>query len=111
MFLTNVFKLKNPARLLCLILILYLLLFTADVIQEPQKQISVKLTVQAIKLYQRCISPNLQGKIKCVYEITCSHYAILALEKYGFVKGMYLSLARIFYCRQSLGPLPQWQIP
>ncbi len=43
------------------------------------------------------ISP-LKGRSTCIYMPTCSQYAIEALEKYGALKGMYLSVKRVLRC-------------
>lgn len=34
----------------------------------------------------------------CKFTPTCSEYALIALEKYGFLKGSYLSIKRILRC-------------
>ena len=49
-----------------------------------------------IKLYQWIISPWLGSK--CRYTPTCSHYAVIALKKYGPVKGVWLTIKRISRC-------------
>lgn len=49
-----------------------------------------------IKFYRKFISPIKPGK--CRFYPTCSTYALQALEKYGFLKGSYLSLKRILKC-------------
>lgn len=50
-----------------------------------------------IQLYQWFISPLL-GPSKCRYIPTCSEYAKEALQKYGLMKGFYLSVKRIARC-------------
>ncbi|MSS62963.1 membrane protein insertion efficiency factor YidD [Velocimicrobium porci] len=50
-----------------------------------------------IKIYRKFISP-LKGRPTCIYTPTCSLYAIQALEKYGIIKGGYLSIRRILRC-------------
>ena len=53
-----------------------------------------------INLHQSRISPRLNKKgIKCRFYPSCSNYGILALGKYGFVKGWYLAIKRVFRCR------------
>lgn len=49
-----------------------------------------------IKLYRQFISPIKPRT--CRFYPTCSHYSYEAFEKYGFMKGLYLSLMRIFKC-------------
>ena len=85
--------------------------FIIDVTKPPEKQLSAKLTTQTIQIYKQNVSPILQGKVKCVYQISCSDYAVMAIEKHGFVKGLYLSIGRITHCRQSVGPLKEWERP
>ena len=49
-----------------------------------------------IKGYRKYISPLLGPN--CRFQPTCSHYALEAVEKYGFFKGGYLSIKRILKC-------------
>lgn len=56
-----------------------------------------KFIIFTISLYQRYISP-LKRTPSCIYTPTCSSYAIEALEKYGAIKGLYLSARRILRC-------------
>jgi len=50
----------------------------------------------AVRFYQRCISPLL-GK-NCRYEPTCSQYFILAVQKYGPLRGAWRGFCRILRC-------------
>ena len=52
--------------------------------------------VLPILLYRKLISPALPPT--CIYDPTCSHYAVNAVMRHGLIKGMILSLARIFRC-------------
>lgn len=56
-----------------------------------------KLLILLVKFYRVCISPY-KGNIHCRYIPTCSQYALEALEKYGPIKGTYLSIKRILRC-------------
>ena len=47
--------------------------------------------------YQRAISPSL-GTL-CRYEPTCSHYACEAIERFGLLRGGWLTLKRLSRCR------------
>jgi hypothetical protein len=47
-------------------------------------------------LYRKLISPALPPT--CIYEPTCSHYAINAVMRHGLIKGLILGVARIFRC-------------
>ncbi|MCD8224933.1 MAG: membrane protein insertion efficiency factor YidD [Clostridiales bacterium] len=50
-----------------------------------------------IRGYQIFLSP-LKLRTHCIYTPTCSQYAVEALEKYGVVKGLWLSVKRILRC-------------
>lgn len=52
--------------------------------------------IEIIRFYQRNISPFLPST--CKYYPTCSKYAILAIEKYGPIKGSLLAIWRILRC-------------
>lgn len=49
-----------------------------------------------VRFYQLAISPYFPPS--CRYTPTCSQYAIEALEKYGFIKGVILAIHRIGRC-------------
>ena len=55
------------------------------------KRIAIKL----IKLYQKIPGRFHDG---CKYIPTCSNYSILAYERFGFIKGSYLTIKRILKC-------------
>lgn len=55
-----------------------------------------KIFIFIIKLYRKYISPL--KKPTCRFYPTCSQYSLSAYEKYGFIKGTYLSLRRILKC-------------
>jgi hypothetical protein len=67
-----------------------------------------KFLVVIIKGYQKFISPFL-GK-NCRFSPTCSAYFIMAVEKYGVIKGSYLGGKRILRCHPfnpgGYDPLP-----
>ena len=54
------------------------------------------LMIKAIRFYQKKISP-LFGP-KCRYYPTCSQYAILAIERFGVIKGSFLAVSRLLRC-------------
>jgi putative membrane protein insertion efficiency factor len=55
-----------------------------------------RLLISLIRFYQRAISPLFPSS--CRFEPTCSNYAILAIEKYGILKGGLKALWRILRC-------------
>lgn len=53
--------------------------------------------IKMIRFYQKYISGfKIYGH--CKYTPTCSEYGIMALEKYGFIKGSILLIWRILRC-------------
>tara|TARA_B100000902_G_C26532169_1_gene538387 strand:+ start:123 stop:374 length:252 start_codon:yes stop_codon:yes gene_type:complete len=54
------------------------------------------ILIKTIKIYKFLISPFLGQS--CRYLPTCSDYSIQALESFGFLKGTYIALKRIFSC-------------
>jgi hypothetical protein len=60
------------------------------------KTMLTKLFILPIRLYQWCISPILPRS--CRYYPTCSEYAVIAIEKYGIIWGLYMGLKRILRC-------------
>lgn len=60
------------------------------------KNIPKVLALGCITIYRRFISPLFPPT--CRYVPTCSEYAIIAVERFGFVKGCWLALKRISRC-------------
>ena len=54
------------------------------------------ILIKLIKGYKYFISPLLGHS--CRYLPTCSEYSIDALENYGFLKGLLMSIKRILSC-------------
>lgn len=55
-----------------------------------------KIALWLIRFYRRNISPLTPPT--CRFRPTCSQYAYEAIEKYGFLKGGWLSLKRLSRC-------------
>ena len=55
-----------------------------------------KVMIMLIRFYQRALSPY--KRFHCIYIPTCSQYAIESIEKYGPLKGGFLSIKRILRC-------------
>ena len=58
--------------------------------------ILTKLLIKIIKCYKYLISPLLGHS--CRYLPTCSEYSIDALNKFGFLRGLFMSIRRILSC-------------
>lgn len=54
------------------------------------------LLLSLIKFYRIFLSPLKPPS--CRFIPTCSEYAVLAIEKYGVVKGSWLAIKRILRC-------------
>lgn len=55
-----------------------------------------QLLVGLVRAYQLILSPHLPSS--CRYTPSCSHYAIEALQKYGVLRGLILTLWRLARC-------------
>lgn len=66
------------------------------------------LALLLIRIYQRAISPVLG--VHCRFHPTCSAYAREAIERYGFVQGVWLGVRRLLRChplhRGGFDPVP-----
>lgn len=56
-----------------------------------------RIMINLVKIYRKYLSP-LKRYPTCIYTPTCSQYAIEAYEKYGALKGSYLTTKRILRC-------------
>ncbi len=52
-----------------------------------------------IRIYQNYLSPKMKNR--CRFYPTCSNYGILAINKYGAVKGVYKTINRLYRCRPN----------
>ncbi|MDD5341467.1 MAG: membrane protein insertion efficiency factor YidD [Patescibacteria group bacterium] len=58
-----------------------------------------KIAIKAIILYQKTLSKILSRWVHCRFYPTCSEYAVMAIQKYGFWKGCKKSWQRLQRCR------------
>ncbi len=72
-------------------------------------KILITIGIFFIKIYKLFISPVIG--VNCRFFPTCSDYAIQALNDFGFFKGIYLILKRIFrchpLCKSGYDPVPK----
>ncbi len=68
-----------------------------------------QLAKSVICAYQKLLSPFF--KPSCRFQPTCSQYALEALDRFGLMKGMTLSLTRLFRCNplfnSGYDPVPE----
>ncbi len=61
-----------------------------------------------IRFYRKCVSPLLPAC--CRYRPTCSQYGLTAVERFGAMRGGWLTLLRILrcnpFCRGGWDPVP-----
>lgn len=60
------------------------------------KQAPMKIALVLVKFYRGWISPLFPPT--CRYVPTCSEYAMIALRRYGFLKGSWMATKRILRC-------------
>ena len=60
------------------------------------KYLIINIFVFVIKIYQRIISPLLGPK--CRFTPSCSQYAVIALRRFGLIKGSWLMVKRVLKC-------------
>lgn len=76
--------------------------------REQLKALPTKIMVMLILFYRSAISPLFPSC--CRFTPTCSEYAIEAFKRYGFFRGMLLTVKRILRCRpggaHGYDPLP-----
>ena len=58
--------------------------------------IAAEFLIFFIRIYQKAVSPLFPAC--CRFQPTCSHYAVEALKKHGFLKGSILTVWRIARC-------------
>ena len=66
---------------------------------SKKNSVMVRLGVGLIRAYQIIISPIIGGRATCRFVPTCSEYTRIAIEKYGFFRGVMMGGRRILRCR------------
>lgn len=63
---------------------------------DMEREMLKKSFLLLIRFYQVGISPFIGPG--CRFQPTCSQYAIIAINRYGVVKGTYLAVRRLLKC-------------
>ena len=71
----------------------------------PVRPFWLWFTIKSIRFYQKYISEKLGNR--CVYDPSCSHYSELAFRKYGFIKGIKLTISRLKRCQPINGGIDE----
>ena len=82
-----------------LVLLVLAALLVWDLARSPQRQLSGRVLVAGIHLYQRTLSPWMPRMgVVCRFEPSCSRYAEVSIRRHGAVVGGFKSLARLVRC-------------
>ena len=63
--------------------------------------IAKRAVIWMVHLYQNKASD--ETRLRCRMEPSCSEYMILAVEKYGVIRGVYKGIRRLFRCGSESG--------
>ena len=75
------------------------LLFTWDVTRAPQRQLTARMLVGAIDVYQATLSPRMPSVgVHCRFTPTCSHYAEAVIRRHGTIVGSGKAGWRLLRC-------------
>jgi putative membrane protein insertion efficiency factor len=81
-----------------------LLLAAADSFRAPSNQVTAKLWVRFVRLYQSVGRPLIRDHVQCRYHPTCSEYSVEAVETHGIRRGLVLTVTRIASCTPAVEP-------
>jgi len=84
-------------RFVVTVLLIATIAITVDSFRQPSDQLSSRLAVSCITLYQRKISGKLPY-VHCRHRETCSNYSKRVFQERGFWGGLYLSAKRLNHC-------------
>jgi hypothetical protein len=92
-------------------LVLLVACVVLDGLRPPDAQLTGRLYIGMVHVYQSVGHPLPEGKVRCRFQPTCSNYSISAVRKFGFLRGVRLTAARVMRCRSNIpvgtsDPLP-----
>lgn len=73
-----------------------------DSCRDPSRQLTSRAYVQVVQGYQGLTRPWLGNYVQCRYRPSCSEYSIIAVQRYGIRRGLWLTAGRIARCRPSV---------
>lgn len=87
---------RRKATIAALVL---LLLLAADLSRPASAQVSARVLIGAIDVYQATFSAlNRKAGVRCRFKPTCSHYAEGTIKKHGALQGTGKAAWRILRC-------------
>ncbi len=90
---------SEKRRKLLAVAVVVLGLLVLDMSRAPEKQISARVLVGAIDLYQATLSPLMPSAgVQCRFTPTCSHYGEASIKKHGAFVGSVRAGWRILRC-------------
>jgi putative membrane protein insertion efficiency factor len=82
-----------------ILLLVVVAAFAFDASRPPTAQVTTRLALAGIHVYQRTASPYLPAVgVRCRFTPTCSRYAEAVLRRYGILRGTMLSVVRVARC-------------
>jgi putative membrane protein insertion efficiency factor len=93
--------LKRPETYLILLFVL-VTLTVVDSYRRPEAQVTARLWVGGVRIYQAVGRPLLKDRVRCRYHPTCSDYSIEAVQRHGIRRGLVLTGRRINSCQTSV---------
>ena len=94
-------SLKLPQTYLVLFFLLVTLI-AGDTFRKPESQVTARLYVAGVHLYQAVGRPLLKGHVQCRYNPTCSDYSIEAVQRFGIRRGLIMTEKRIESCQTTV---------
>lgn len=74
-------------------------LLAADLARPPAAQLSTRVLLAAIHLYQATLSPVYsRAGVVCRFKPTCSGYGEAVVREFGAVRGGWMALQRVLRC-------------
>lgn len=101
--------LRQPGTYL-LILFLGFSLVAADALRKAENQLTGRLYVELVRMYQLVGRPLLEGRVQCRFRPSCSEYSIRAVKEHGLVTGLLLTQERLRSCIREV-PLGTFDPP
>jgi len=71
-------------------------LLGCDLTRPPDRQVTTRAAVSAIRWYQATLSRRLG--VQCRFAPTCSEYALAVIRRHGAVRGGWLTAKRLARC-------------
>jgi putative membrane protein insertion efficiency factor len=87
---------------LALALFLIGLTFAVDLARRPEYQLTARVYIGMVHVYQAVGRPLLEGVVACRFRPTCSEYSIRAVERFGTIQGLILTFKRLYSCQNDV---------